>query len=177
MISSAAKLVMFPRFSVKPAASYLMMASARNFVPSRAIAGSLKLALFYRPDRPCHWRQRHDLRRHGKLHQMQVYGLRRGLPVDCFYEGDNMLVIIPMSASMRCVRAGMPGRKPSRLTPSRVLKAGSSCNAEYASVWPKHHDQAGSARDAKAFDGVPNKLQELSRRSGSRRLVLTVLDL
>ena len=36
-----------------------------------------------------------DLHRQRELHQVQTYGLRGGLPVDCFYEGENMLVIHP----------------------------------------------------------------------------------
>ena len=30
-----------------------------------------------------------------ELHSLQNHGLRRSVPVDCFYEGENMLVIHP----------------------------------------------------------------------------------
>ena len=36
-----------------------------------------------------------DLHRQRELHSLQDHGLRRGAPVDCFYEGENMLVIHP----------------------------------------------------------------------------------
>jgi len=36
-----------------------------------------------------------DLRRQRELHSLQNHGLRRRVPVDCFYEGENMLVIHP----------------------------------------------------------------------------------
>jgi len=39
------------------------------------------------------------IRCHPGLHQVQAHGLRRRLPGVCFYEGENMLVIDPWSAS------------------------------------------------------------------------------
>jgi len=81
-------------------------------------------------------------------------------PVDCFYEGDNMLVIHPDE----CIDCGVcepecPA-KPSSPTPSRVSKSWLKLNAEYASVWPNITVKREAPADAKQFDGVLNKLKQ-----------------
>jgi len=79
-------------------------------------------------------------------------------PVDCFYEGENMLVIHPDECSdcevcePECpANAIFPDTEPG-------LESWLKLNAEYASVWPNISVKRESPADAKQFDGVPNKL-------------------
>ena len=81
-------------------------------------------------------------------------------PVDCFYEGDNMLVIHPDE----CIDCGVcePECPAEAISPDTQpgLESWLKLNAEYASVWPNITIKREAPADAKSFDGVPNKLQE-----------------
>jgi hemoglobin len=77
------------------------------------IAESVKLALFYRPD--CPWPPEpthHDFRRHRQLHQMQIYGLRRGVSGRLFLRGRKH-ARDPSGRvhRLRRVRTGVSGRR------------------------------------------------------------------
>jgi ferredoxin len=88
-------------------------------------------------------------------------------PVDCFYEGENMLVIHPDE----CIDCGVcepecpaeaikPDTEPNLDTWLRV-------NAEYAKIWPNITIKKEPPADGKEFDGRPGKYAELfSRKPG-----------
>ena len=72
-------------------------------------------------------------------------------PVDCFYEGENMLVIHPDE----CIDCGVcepecPARRSSP-TPSRASSNGSKINAEMAKSWPNITQKKDAPPDAKEF--------------------------
>jgi ferredoxin len=81
-------------------------------------------------------------------------------PVDCFYEGENMLVIHPEE----CIDCGVCEPE----CPAEAILADTEpglerwlkLNAEYASVWPNIAIKGAAPADAKAFDGVSNKLEQ-----------------
>jgi len=81
-------------------------------------------------------------------------------PVDCFYEGDNMLVIHPDE----CIDCGVcepecPAESHRPRHPAG-LESWLKLNAEYASVWPNITVKREAPADAKQFDGVPDKLKQ-----------------
>src|SRR5919201_2325570 len=80
-------------------------------------------------------------------------------PVDCFYEGENMLVIHPDECidcgvcEPECpVEAIKPDTEPGL---ENLLKI----NAEFAKTWPNITQKKEPPADAKAWEGVPNKLE------------------
>ena len=81
-------------------------------------------------------------------------------PVDCFYEGENMLVIHPDE----CIDCGV--REPE--CPADAISADTEpgleswvkLNAEYAAVWPNITIKREQPADAKTFDGAVNKLKQ-----------------
>ena len=79
-------------------------------------------------------------------------------PVDCFYEGENMLVIHPDE----CIDCGVcePECPAKAIFPDTApdLDDWLALNAEYASVWPNIAIKRDPPADAKAFDGEANKL-------------------
>ncbi|MEO6841643.1 MAG: ferredoxin FdxA [Bradyrhizobium sp.] len=81
-------------------------------------------------------------------------------PVDCFYEGDNMLVINPDE----CIDCGVcePECPAEAIFPDSEpgLEAWVKLNAQYAAVWPNISIKRDEPDDAKAFDGVANKLEQ-----------------
>jgi len=80
-------------------------------------------------------------------------------PVDCFYEGDNMLVIHPDE----CIDCGVCEPE----CPAEAIKADSESglekwlklNADYAPRWPNITIKREPPADAKEFDGKPNKFE------------------
>jgi ferredoxin len=83
-------------------------------------------------------------------------------PVDCFYEGENMLVIHPDE----CIDCGV-------CVPECTAEAIQSdtepnvetwleLNAKYASLWPNITKRKEPPADAKEWDGVPNKLEQFN---------------
>jgi ferredoxin len=87
-------------------------------------------------------------------------------PVDCFYEGENMLVINPDE----CIDCGVcePECPAEAIFPDTQsgLESWLKLNAEYASVWPNIAIKRPELADAKAFDGVAGKLQYFSSSPG-----------
>ena len=79
-------------------------------------------------------------------------------PVDCFYEGENMLVIHPDE----CIDCGVCEPEcPAKAILSDTepgLESWLKLNAEYASIWPNIAVKREPPIDAKEFDGVANKL-------------------
>jgi ferredoxin len=80
-------------------------------------------------------------------------------PVDCFYEGENMLVIHPDQCidcevcEPECpVDAIKPDTEPG-------LEKWLSLNAEYAKIWPNITIKKAPPPDSKEWEGKPDKLQ------------------
>jgi ferredoxin len=86
-------------------------------------------------------------------------------PVDCFYEGPNMLVIDPDE----CIDCALCEPE----CPANAIFAEDEVpedqvqfiklNAELAKVWPNITEMKPAPADAAEWDGVPNKLQYLER--------------
>ena len=81
-------------------------------------------------------------------------------PVDCFYEGDNMLVIHPDE----CIDCGVcePECPADAIKPDTEpgLEKWLGLNAEYAKVWPNITAKREAPADAKDFEGVPGKFDK-----------------
>jgi ferredoxin len=81
-------------------------------------------------------------------------------PVDCFYEGDNMLVIHPDE----CIDCGVCVPE----CPAEAIVADTKpglekwlkLNADYANVWPNITIKREPPAGAKEFDGTPNKFEQ-----------------
>lgn len=81
-------------------------------------------------------------------------------PVDCFYEGENMLVIHPDE----CIDCGVcepecPAEAIKPDTESDVEKW-VSLNAEFAKIWPNITAKKDPPGDAKEWEGVPGKFEK-----------------
>ena len=81
-------------------------------------------------------------------------------PVDCFYEGENMLVIHPDE----CIDCGVcePECPAEAIKPDTEdgLDKWVALNADYAQKWPNLTSKRDHAPDAKDFDGVAGKLEK-----------------
>jgi len=81
-------------------------------------------------------------------------------PVDCFYEGDNMLVIHPDE----CIDCGVcePECPPNAIIPDSDGKAEKwlKMNAEFAVKWPNITRKGTAPPDADAHKGEPDKFQK-----------------
>ena len=81
-------------------------------------------------------------------------------PVDCFYEGDNMLVIDPEV----CIDCGVcePECPPEAIKADTEtgLEKWLTVNAEYAKKWPNITQKGTAPADAKDWDGLPDKFQK-----------------
>jgi ferredoxin len=79
-------------------------------------------------------------------------------PVDCFYEGENMLVIHPDE----CIDCGVCEPE----CPIEAIKPDSepglekllTLNADFAKIWPNITAKKPPPADAKAWEDVPDKL-------------------
>jgi len=88
-------------------------------------------------------------------------------PVDCFYEGENMLVIDPDV----CIDCGVCEPE----CPVDAIKADTepglerwlTVNAEYAKKWPNITQKGTPPPDAKEFDQVQGKFEFFSDKPGS----------
>jgi ferredoxin len=87
-------------------------------------------------------------------------------PVDCFYEGDNMLVIHPDE----CIDCGVcePECPAEAIKPDTEpgLEKWLELNAEYAKSWPNITIKRDPPADAKDWDGVEDKLKHFSPKPG-----------
>ena len=89
-------------------------------------------------------------------------------PVDCFYEGENMLVIDPDI----CIDCGVCEPE----CPAEAIKSDNELgleqwlvlNAQYARIWPNIVQKGVPPADAGAWDGVENKYRDhFSEKPGS----------
>ncbi len=80
-------------------------------------------------------------------------------PVDCFYEGENMLVIHPDE----CIDCGVcePECPAEAIKPeSEKLLNWVEINRKYALEWPNITRKKDQPADAKDFDGMKNKYDQ-----------------
>jgi ferredoxin len=88
-------------------------------------------------------------------------------PVDCFYEGENMLVIHPDE----CIDCGVcePECPVDAIKPDNQpgLEKWLSLNAEYAKLWPNITVKKTPPPDSKEWEGKSDKLQYFSSKSGT----------
>jgi ferredoxin len=81
-------------------------------------------------------------------------------PVDCFYEGENMLVIHPDE----CIDCGVcePECPADAIKPDTEpeLDKWLQVNSEYAEKWPNITSKKEPPTDAKEFDGVEGKFEK-----------------
>ena len=82
-------------------------------------------------------------------------------PVDCFYEGENMLVIDPAE----CIDCGVcePECPADAIRPDTDpdMERWVAFNATYAALWPVITTARDPLPDADAHDGLPDKLGTL----------------
>src|SRR6201996_5778265 len=81
-------------------------------------------------------------------------------PVDCFYEGDNMLVIHPEE----CIDCGVcePECPADAIKPDTEpgLEKWLEVNTEYAKTWPNITQKKEAPADAKDFEGMEGKFEK-----------------
>ncbi|MEM7570566.1 MAG: ferredoxin FdxA [Pseudomonadota bacterium] len=81
-------------------------------------------------------------------------------PVDCFYEGENTLVISPSE----CIDCGVcePECPAEAIIPDTEPEAAKwlEMNTKYSEIWPNITLKGESPADAEKWDGVPNKYAE-----------------
>ena len=82
-------------------------------------------------------------------------------PVDCFYEGENMLVIKPDE----CIDCGVcePECPVDAILPDTEpnMEKWVEFNRKYAELWPVIITQIDPLPDAEKLDGVPDKLETM----------------
>ena len=87
-------------------------------------------------------------------------------PVDCFYEGENMLVIHPDE----CIDCGVcePECPVEAIKPDTEAGAEKwlKLNADYAKSWPNITIKRNPPVDSKEWEGKPDKLQYFSPNPG-----------
>ena len=96
-------------------------------------------------------------------------------PVDCFYEGENMLVIHPDE----CIDCGVcePECPADAIKPDTEpgLEKWLEVNTEYAKSWPNITQKKESPPDAKDFEGQEGKFEKyFSANPGTRRLTINL---
>ena len=86
-------------------------------------------------------------------------------PVDCFYEGENMLVIHPDE----CIDCGVcePECPVDAINTEAGLEKWLGINAEYARVWPNITVKREPPPDAKEWEDKPDKANLLSLNPGT----------
>jgi len=87
-------------------------------------------------------------------------------PVDCFYEGENMLVINPDE----CIDCGVcePECPADAIKPDTAPGASEwvDFNRKYSELWPVIFEQKDPFPDAEKWDGAKNKMKEFSPKPG-----------
>ena len=92
-------------------------------------------------------------------------------PVDCFYEGENMLVIKPDE----CIDCGVcePECPADAIIPDTRLDPNDpidwiALNLKYSLEWPVINEKKAPPDDSKKWEGVPNKFEKyFSKKPGS----------
>lgn len=81
-------------------------------------------------------------------------------PVNCFYEGENMLVIHPEE----CIDCGVcePECPADAIKPDKSPDAAKwlPLNAKFAAIWPNISDSKDPPADAEAFEGMEGKYEK-----------------
>ncbi len=89
-------------------------------------------------------------------------------PVDCFYEGESMLVINPDE----CIDCGVcePECPAEAIKPDTQpdLQRWLTLNAEYAKIWPNISEKKDAPSDAKKWDGVAEKFERFFNPVGAK---------
>ncbi|MBC7708449.1 MAG: ferredoxin family protein [Rhizobacter sp.] len=88
-------------------------------------------------------------------------------PVDCFYEGENMLVIHPDE----CIDCGVcePECPVDAIKPdSDIAEKWIKLNAEYAVIWPNIARKKAAPADADDWRDKPNKIEFFSAEPGKK---------
>lgn len=87
-------------------------------------------------------------------------------PVDCFYEGENMLVIQPDE----CIDCGVcePECPAEAILPDTEpgLQKWLDINTKYSEIWPNITRKGDAPSDAKDWDGKKDKAAQLSPNPG-----------
>jgi ferredoxin len=87
-------------------------------------------------------------------------------PVDCFYEGENFLVINPDE----CIDCGVcePECPAEAILPDTEsgLEAWVELNTKYAAIWPNITRKIDAPKDAEEWKDKPDKLKLLSEGPG-----------
>ncbi|GLQ54948.1 ferredoxin FdxA [Devosia nitrariae] len=88
-------------------------------------------------------------------------------PVDCFYEGENMLVIHPDE----CIDCGVcePECPVEAIRPALTADDDEwvEFNGKYARIWPNITEIGEVPANAKEMQGVPDKLNLFSEKPGT----------
>jgi ferredoxin len=88
-------------------------------------------------------------------------------PVDCFYEGANMLVIHPDE----CIDCGVcePECPAEAIKPDTepALEQWLQLNAEYSKTWPNITVKREGPADGKEWDGVEGKIKQFDPQPGT----------
>jgi len=83
-------------------------------------------------------------------------------PVDCFYEGENMLIIHPDE----CIDCGVcePECPEEAIVPDTEPDSEKwvALNQKYAEIWPNITEHKDPPVDAEKWSGKPNKLEYIS---------------
>ena len=81
-------------------------------------------------------------------------------PVDCFYEGENMLVIHPDE----CIDCGVcePECPAEAIVPDTEsgIEKWAALNRDYATQWPNITVKGTAPADGKEFEGMPDKFEK-----------------
>ena len=89
-------------------------------------------------------------------------------PVDCFYEGENMLVIHPEE----CIDCGVcePECPVDAIKPDTAtgLESWLAINREYAAVWPNISEKREVPADCENWAGIGEKLTHFSPMPAAR---------
>jgi len=87
-------------------------------------------------------------------------------PVDCFYEGENMLVINPDE----CIDCGVcePECPVDAIVPDTLVDANQwlEMNTKYSEVWPNIKIKKEPPEDAKDWENIPNKYDNYFSEKG-----------
>lgn len=88
-------------------------------------------------------------------------------PVECFHEGENMLVIHPEE----CIDCGIcePECPAAAIRPDNEvgLHAWLDLNRHYSAIWPRIREKKQPPADADALNGAGAKLVMLSKKPGA----------
>ena len=89
-------------------------------------------------------------------------------PVDCFYEGENMLVINPDE----CIDCGVCEPEcpidAIHSDTEKGMEKWAEINREYSEIWPVITEKKEPPSDAKDWENIPNKFEKyFSQKPGS----------